>query len=110
VTDVLPPAIGKAGWAMHLAGTVTRQARPPLVSILSIYCGRGLSFWILEYSTGREMKGKRRDCKADAGAPLALIVIPRCYCMVLMRKSASALFESNRAKYYVIIPATWSHD
>jgi hypothetical protein len=64
---------------MHLAGTVTHQARPPLVSILSIYYGRGFSFWMLEYSTGREMKGRRHDCKTEAGAFLAVVVIPRCH-------------------------------
>jgi hypothetical protein len=87
---------------MHLAGTVTRQARPTLVSILNIYCGRGFSFWVPEYSTGREMKGRRRDCKAEAGAPLA-VVIPRCHGVNEDEKSA---LKETEAKYYVIIPAT----
>lgn len=29
--------------------------------------------WILEYSTEREMKGRRRDCKAETGAPLGVV-------------------------------------
>ena len=93
---------------MHLAGTVTRQARPPLVSILNIYCGRGFSFWILEYSTGREIKGKRRDCKAEAGAPLAVMVIPRCH--DVNEDDEKGAFKETETKYYVIIRATWSHD
>ena len=49
------------------------------------------------------MKGKRRECKAEVGAPLAVVVVPRC-------RGVNEDEKSEATKYYVIIQATWSHD